>query len=267
MNSPPDTAPKKRVFKVAKIETPAAPVAPAKMSVSRAEAVKQIKAYKEKETKVSSMAAKVKERKAMRLLKALVVARRAKKAAAASTALEKVKESLKKASTRVFQKDSGGEDSERSYSIVFDKPEGLSAAEVNAAMFKLINEHHEFVEEKDGQWEFEFMADIKDANRYIKEYVNRPVAAKKNKKTEPKFGKYLRDIEDTGEYQDYVNNDDNEMLYRTSFVIDTLKDIHKGVKLSDLGFDDLDEAKAFKADWYDRGWVMMEGGTDKSSDK
>jgi len=80
------TEPKRRVFKVAKIETPAAPVAPAKMSVSRAEAVKQIKAFKETEAKVSTMATKVKQRKAERLLKALVVARRAKKAAAAEAA-------------------------------------------------------------------------------------------------------------------------------------------------------------------------------------
>ena len=80
------TEPKRRVFKVAKIETPAAPVVPAKMGIPKSEAVKQIKAFKETEAKVSTMATKVKQRKAERLLKALVVARRAKKAAAAEAA-------------------------------------------------------------------------------------------------------------------------------------------------------------------------------------
>ena len=80
----PEHAEVMKIMGKSKVESPAAPVAAAKMSVSKAEAVKQIKAHKEKEGKVSSMAAKVKERKAMRLLKALVVARRAKKAAAVS---------------------------------------------------------------------------------------------------------------------------------------------------------------------------------------
>jgi len=80
----PEHAEVMKIMGKSKVESPAAPVAAAKMSVSKAEAVKQIKAHKEKEEKVSSMAAKVKERKAMRLLKALVVARRVKKAAKAS---------------------------------------------------------------------------------------------------------------------------------------------------------------------------------------
>jgi hypothetical protein len=82
----PEHAEVMKIMGKSKVESPAAPVAAAKMSVSKAEAVKQIKAHKEKEEKVSSMAAKVKERKAERLLKALVVARRAKKAAAAEAA-------------------------------------------------------------------------------------------------------------------------------------------------------------------------------------
>jgi hypothetical protein len=122
MNSPPDNAPKKRVFKVAKIETPAAPAAPAKMSVSRAEAVKQIKAYKEKESKVSSMAAKVKERKAIKLLKALVVARRAKKAATDVTP------------TAIFTSLWEGEPSEKN-SIRF------KSAASNADIIKAIRDH------------------------------------------------------------------------------------------------------------------------------
>jgi hypothetical protein len=80
------TEPKRRVFKVAKVETPAAIIASPRMGIPKSEAVKQIKAFKEQEAKVSTMATKVKQRKAERLLKALVVARRAKKAAAAAAA-------------------------------------------------------------------------------------------------------------------------------------------------------------------------------------
>jgi len=92
-----------------------------------------------------------------------------------------VKDALKADSSKVFKKDSGGEDSERSYSFVFDKPDGYSAKEVEEVMFELIPEHHEKLSEKEGQWEYEFMAETDDVNKYLREYIN-PAP----KKEEPK---------------------------------------------------------------------------------
>lgn len=82
-----------------------------------------------------------------------------------------VKKALKADSSKVFQKDSGGEDSERSYSFVFDKPKGYSAKEVEEVLFKLIPEHHDTLSEMEGQWEYEFQAEVKDVNKYLKAYM------------------------------------------------------------------------------------------------
>jgi hypothetical protein len=74
---------------------------------------------------------------------------------------------------KVFQVDSGGEDSERSYRIDFPESDfegkGYSNDQIESACFKLIPEHHTFSKE-DGIYSYEFMADIKDVNKYLQQY-------------------------------------------------------------------------------------------------
>jgi len=67
--------------------------------------------------------------------------------------------------SKAFMKDSGGEDSERSYSIKFDKPPSannpnklMSRKDVEEACFKLIPENYTLDDIGD-KWEYEFMVE------------------------------------------------------------------------------------------------------------
>jgi uncharacterized protein (DUF305 family) len=80
------------------------------------------------------------------------------------------------------------------------------------------------------------------------------VAKVKGKDTQ--FNKYLKSIKASGPYQSYESDNNQDVMYTTSFVISTLKDIHKGTRTEDLGFQDIDEAKAFRHDWYIQGYDM-----------
>jgi hypothetical protein len=79
-----------------------------------------------------------------------------------------------KSKTKAFVKDSGGEDSERSYSIKFDKPPSsnnsnklMSRKNVEDACFKLIPENYT-LEDLEDKWEYEFMTETpKQAISYM----------------------------------------------------------------------------------------------------
>ena len=90
-----------------------------------------------------------------------------------STHLESIiKELLLKESTKAFQVDSGGEDSERTYIIKFDKPKGFRKEAVKKVMFSLIPEHHKLTE-ADGKYEYEFSTETaKDALKYLRKYLD-----------------------------------------------------------------------------------------------
>jgi hypothetical protein len=97
-------------------------------------------------------------------------------------------------------------------------------------------------------------SDTEFIEKMAKEHFTVEPEAPKAKASNSEFKKYLKSIRKSGPYQSYESsNDDQEVMYTTSFVISMLKDIHKGTKTEDLGFEDIDEAKAFVYDWYEQG--------------
>ena len=99
------------------------------------------------------------------------------------------------------------------------------------------------------------------AKAKAKEKVKEKVKPKSDDKK--KFKDFLKSVREQN-YHSYTDDRDEEVMYSAGEIIETLKMIHSGDQLEDLGFADIDEAKAFYKDWYLTQWVMLEGGDDKS---
>ena len=98
-----------------------------------------------------------------------------------------------------------------------------------------------------------------------KKYVAKKLGEKK-KMNLKKFNDFLKSLREFP-YHSYTDDRDEEVMYSAGEIIETLKMIHKGKQLEDLGFADINEAKAFYKDWYIHHWLGMNDGDDRSKIK
>jgi hypothetical protein len=98
-----------------------------------------------------------------------------------------------------------------------------------------------------------------------KKYVAKKLAEKK-KMNLKKFKDFLKSLREFP-YHSYEDDRGEEVMYSAGEIIETLKMIHRGEQLEDLGFSDPEEAKAFYRDWYLLHWLGMENGDDRSKIK